>query len=210
MKILIAEDDAVSRKMLEGMLKEWGFSVRVACDGEEAWSLLQTTGNDLAILDWEMPGLDGTELCRRLRQRQPPTPMYLILLTGRDNKADVVAGLEAGANDYVTKPFDRAELRARVSVGRTVSELQATLASRVEELEATLARVKQIQGILRVCSYCRKIHVDGNCWQQMEEYLAKHSEMRFSHGICPSCWQEVIEPQLRAGSYGTPGNDAPS
>ena len=104
MKILIADDDLISRKMLAGVLTAWGHAVAVAADGLEAWRLLQEGGPELAILDWMMPGLDGAELCRRLRKMQTPTPVYIILLTSRNAKADIVTGLEAGANDYVVRP----------------------------------------------------------------------------------------------------------
>jgi CheY-like chemotaxis protein len=195
-KILIADDDLISRTMLEGILTDWGHEVAVVCDGAEAWRLLQESPPELAILDWIMPGLDGAEVCRRERQKQTATPVYLILLTARDAKADVVAGLQAGANDYVTKPFDPDELHARVQVGRMVTQLQASLAARVRELEGALALVKQLQGLLPICCYCKKVRDDGNYWRQVEEYLSAHSEVQFSHGICPDCWRKVVEPEL--------------
>jgi CheY-like chemotaxis protein len=196
-KILLADDDLISRRMLEGILAEWGHEVAAVGDGTEALRLLEESPPELAILDWMMPGLDGVEVCRRVRRRQTPTPVYLILLTSRNAKADVVAGLEAGANDYVTKPFDPDELRARVQVGRMVTELQASLAARVRELEGTLALVKQLQGLLPICSYCKKVRDDRNYWRQVEEYLSAHSAVRFSHGICPDCWRDVVAPQIR-------------
>ena len=114
MKILIADDEAASLKMLSGVLTDWGYQVITAADGTEAWRVLQENeAPKLAILDWTMPGLEGVEICQRLRQRYTPTPTYLILLTGRTAKEDLVAGLDAGANDFLTKPFDWNELRAR-------------------------------------------------------------------------------------------------
>ena len=113
MRILIAEDDPVSRRVLDLRLKAWGHEVVVTKDGDEAWAALQH--NDaprLAILDWMMPGADGVEVCRRLSQRQSTTPTYIILLTAKSSKEDVVIGLDAGANDYIIKPFDLQELRA--------------------------------------------------------------------------------------------------
>jgi sigma-B regulation protein RsbU (phosphoserine phosphatase) len=194
MKILIADDDLVPRCLLQAALAEWGFEVRAAGDGLEAWEALQ--GPDapkLAVLDWVMPGLDGIEVCRRLRERPTQEPVYVILLTSRDAKADIVAGLRSGANDYVTKPFDRDELLARVRVGQTVVELQHSLAGRVRELEEALNQVKQLRTLLPICSYCKKVRGDQNYWQQVEDYLLTHSEVRFSHGICPSC----LETQMR-------------
>ncbi len=128
MKVLIAEDDSISRRMLEAFLVKWGFEVVVATQGEEAWAILQ--GNDtprLAILDWMMPGKDGIELCRSVRQRKGRPYIYILLLTARGQKTDIVQGLEAGADDYVTKPFDPFELRARLRAGRRIVELQEQL-----------------------------------------------------------------------------------
>lgn len=197
MKILIAEDDAVSRRLLEATLEKFGHQVVVATDGAQAWQVLQNVDAPrLAILDWMMPEIDGVEICRRLREVPNVTPPYLILLTAKSNKEDVVTGLDAGANDYLTKPFDRAELRARVQVGAQVLELQEILAERVRELEDALSQVKQLQGLLPICSYCKKIRDEQNYWERVDSYLAKHSELLFSHGICPDCYRDVVQPQL--------------
>ncbi|MGI9069273.1 MAG: response regulator transcription factor [Pyrinomonadaceae bacterium] len=197
MKILIAEDDPVSRRVLEATLEKFGYEVVVAADGAEAWAVLQChNAPSLAILDWMMPELDGVEICRRLRGIPNATPPYLILLTAKFGKENVVAGLDAGANDYLTKPFDRAELRARVRVGAQVLELQTNLAARVSELEDALAQVKQLQGLLPICSYCKKIRDEQNFWQRIDSYITDHADVQFSHGICPDCYREVVEPQF--------------
>jgi CheY-like chemotaxis protein len=146
----------------------------------------------LAILDWGLPGMDGPEICQRIRETATSEPTYLMLLTGRNAKADLVKGLQAGANDYVTKPFDREELRARLQVGCQVVTLQQGLTARVRELEEALSQVKQLQGLLPICSYCKKIRDDRNYWQQVETYLLKHSQLRFSHGICPDCFDREM------------------
>ena len=200
MKILIADDDAISRLLLEDVVTDAGYEVTVACNGDEAWRALQASPPALAVLDWEMPGLNGPDICRLLRQRPSVTPVYVILLTSRAARADIVAGLTAGANDYVVKPFDPDELIARVQVGRIVTELQGSLASRIRELEAALNEVKQLRGLLPTCCYCKKIRDDQNFWRQVEEYLSLHSEVRFSHGVCPDCWRDKVEPEMkRAG-----------
>ena len=197
MKILIAEDDAVSRRVLEATLNKFGYEVIVAADGAEAWKLLQhEDAPRLAILDWMMPEIDGVEICRRLRSVPNPTPSYLILLTAKSSKEDIVTGLDAGANDYLTKPFDRAELRARVQVGAHVLELQSKLAERVRELEEAVVQVRQLQGLLPICSYCKKIRDEQNYWQRVDTYLSEHTDVMFSHGICPDCYRDVIQPQL--------------
>jgi DNA-binding response OmpR family regulator len=187
-KVLIAEDEIVSRRLLETALPRWGYDVVTATDGEEAWARLQEPdAPSIMVLDWLMPRLDGVEICRRIRAHPQLSSVYIILLTARTAIEDVVHGLEAGANDYITKPFDAAELRARMQVGVRVVNLQATLAERVREVEDALSRVKQLQGLLPICSYCKKIRDDQNYWHQVESYVGKHTDARFSHGICPEC-----------------------
>lgn len=205
MRVLIAEDDAISRRVLEVFLRRWGYEVEPAENGDAAWERLQREdAPSLAILDWMMPGMGGVEICRRVRELGRPT--YVILLTARTGSEDIVEGLEAGADDYVTKPFNREELRARVQGGRRIVELQRSLAERVKELEQALARVKQLQGLLPICSYCKKIRDDGNYWRQVEAYISEHSEAIFSHGICPECFDKFVKPELSKlnGSGGTP------
>jgi len=127
-KILIADDDVTSRLVLTGVLKKCGHEVVATVDGSEAWETMRRPDAPaLAILDWMMPGLAGVEVCRRVRSLQSDQPPYIIILTSRGEKADIVAGLEAGADDYLAKPFDPGELRARVDVGRRMIKLQARL-----------------------------------------------------------------------------------
>jgi sigma-B regulation protein RsbU (phosphoserine phosphatase) len=197
MKVLIAEDDLVSQRLLQATLSKWGYEVVVTGDGAAAWEALQSRDPPpLAILDWMMPALDGIQVCRKIRGVPTATPPYLMLLTAKGRRQDIIAGLQAGANDYVTKPFDREELRARVQVGVRMVELQQSLADRVKALEEALARVKQLQGLLPICSYCKKIRDDRNYWQQVESYISKHSEAQFSHSICPDCYDSLVKPEL--------------
>lgn len=188
MRILIAEDDAISRRLLQVALVKWGYEVVVTANGDEAWQALQAPDAPaLAILDWLMPGRDGVELCRQARATPQLKTLYLILLTSRGSKDDIVDGLEAGADDHVTKPFDHDELRARVQVGCRVVQLQQALAERVRELEAALSREQQLQGLLPICCYCKKIRDDRNYWHQVESYIVDHASVKFSHGVCPDC-----------------------
>jgi len=192
MKILIAEDDPVSRTFLEVTLVKWGYDVITTCNGNEAWEAYQESAPRIAILDWMMPGIDGAEVCRRVRAIDAKLPTYLILLTAKSEKPDIVEGLTSGADDYITKPFNRQELHARIQVGIRIAELQLSLGERVSELEAALAKVNQLQGLLPICSYCKKIRDDQNYWQQVDSFISKHSDVAFSHSVCPSCFDRLL------------------
>ena len=207
-RILGVDDDPVSRLLLEATLGSRGHAVTMAGDGTTAWDQIEALTRPaspselppplLAILDRFIPEPDGLELCRRIRRRLPDRMVYTILLTSCAGHEAVVAGLEAGAHDYIVKPFDPDELGARVQVGLRVLRLQQTLAERVRELEAAIVQVKQLHGLLPICSYCKSIRRDDNYWQQVEHYIAAHSDAQFSHGICPGCYEKNIEPQLAA------------
>jgi phosphoserine phosphatase RsbU/P len=210
MRILIAEDDDTSRLVLETTLRKWGYEVLPTADGEEAWRQLQ--GEDppqLAVLDWMMPNLDGVALCRRIRSVPDLSSTYIIMLTARDTADDMAEALNAGADDYVSKPPNRKELRARLEVGVRVVELRYALAQRVEELERALAREKRLEGLLPICSYCKKIRDDRNYWQQVERFIEEHSEAAFSHSICPDCYRDIVQPQLDALAESAPEPDGP-
>ena len=193
MRVLVADDDRMSARILARSLERWGLTVVVAHDGEEAWRIIQEDGElAMAILDWMMPGADGLELCRRIRQDERHRHMHVLLLTARDSRADVVAGLDAGADDYLIKPVDPEELRARVHVGIRVVTLQERLAERVAELQDALSNVKQLSGLLPICSYCKRIRSDENYWEKVESYISEHTDAKFSHGICPPCLEKVL------------------
>lgn len=194
MRVLIADDDPVIRRLLDATLGASGHEVVAVSDGTAAWEAL--TADDaplLAVLDWVMPGLQGIEVCRRVRDLARPIPPYLILLTAMDRTEDIVAGLQAGADDYIAKPFAPDELRARVQVGARVVALQQGLAARVKALEEALAQVNRLQGLLPICAWCKKVRNDQNYWQQVEIYVAERTDARFSHGICPECREKVRE-----------------
>lgn len=136
MKILIGDDSLTQRVMLEAIVRQWGFDTVLAEDGQQAWEILSGPGAPrLVLLDWEMPGLDGLEVCRRVRQSQDQDPPYILLLTARRETADIVTGLDAGANDYIAKPFENTELHARLRVGARMLDLQRELIDAREALE---------------------------------------------------------------------------
>ena len=197
MKILIAEDDQVCRCVLAATLNEWGHEVITAPDGLTAWKLLQDSDAPrLAILDWKMPGLDGIELCEKIRNVPPLQSIYLILLTAHGGTENVITGLKAGADDFMAKPFDREELLARLNVGERVLRLQSYLAERVKELEQAMTHVNTLKQLLPICGYCKKIRDNQDYWQEVETYIASNSDTKFSHGICPGCFEEVVKPEL--------------
>lgn len=204
MKILVAEDDAVTRKLLESTLGRLGLDVIAVADGDAAWTALETLkGKDapeLAVLDWMMPGLEGIQILRRLRTTPGFELLYVILLTSRTDKEDVAYGLAAGANDYIAKPFDPSELEARVRVGERMVKLQRSLAARVAELEVALAHVQRLQGLLPICSYCKKVRNETNYWEQVDSYLTSHSDVQLTHGICPTCMDTMMEKLDEAAS----------
>ena len=192
MRALIADDDRVATAILSSALRGWEIDAVVTHDGAAAWDVLTSDAPPpLAIVDWMMPGLDGLELCRKIRQNDAAAHTYVILLTSRDRLEDVVAGLDAGADDYLVKPFRSAELRARITAGVRVLSLQARLADQVAELQKALANVKQLSGLLPICSYCKRVRDDANYWQQVESYIGDRTNAEFSHAICPSCFEAV-------------------
>lgn len=197
--VLVADDEPVSRTVVGAMLRKAGYPVTFAPDGEQAWQQLDCDDPPaIALLDWEMPGLQGPEVVERIRARQQQTPTYVILLTSRDSSADIVRGLRAGADDYVTKPANEDELLARVSVGARVVQLQTALADRVRSLEEALANVKALQTLLPMCAYCKSIRNDQNYWEKVETYFTQHSNVSFTHSYCPSCYERFVKPELEA------------
>jgi DNA-binding response OmpR family regulator len=195
----------MSRRLLEMRLRKHGHELVLVENGSEAWEELERDAEiSIAILDWMMPEMTGPEVCRRVRRRGDVQPIYLILLTSRVGQEDLVTGLDAGADDYITKPFDFEELRARVRVGVRMVRLQQSLAARVSQLEEALANVRVLQGLLPICLYCKKIRDDQNYWQQVDKYIGDHSQARFSHGVCPDCYERVVKPEI--GQYLKNGN----
>lgn len=182
MKILTADDDTVSRKVLSAALRSFGHEVVETYDGLEAWKLYGQCQFRLIISDWMMPNMTGVELCHRVRSDPRTKYTYVILLTSLEGKEKYLEGMEAGADDFINKPFDRETLAARIRVAERILALQD--------------EVKQLEGLLPICAYCKKIKDDDNQWQHMETYISHRTEANFSHGICPECYQKHMVPQL--------------
>ena len=197
MKILIAEDNIASQLMLKTTFDDLGHDLVVTGDGRTACEImLKPDAPKLAILDWMMPGMDGVEICRKIREKKFSDPAYLIILTVRNKTEDIVKGLKAGANDYIVKPYNVEELQVRVGVGCRVVEMQTIMAGQIKELQSAMAQIKTLQGILPICAYCKKIRDNKEYWQQVESYITTHSEAQFSHAICPDCYKKHVQPGL--------------
>lgn len=197
MRVLVADDDDVVRLLVTTLLRGHGYRVENADNGKAAWEILRgETGPKIALVNWFMPDIDGIELCRAVRGLPDLAARHMILLTSKSSPENIVQGLRAGANDYVTKPFNKDELLARVEVGAKIMRLQAELKHRVDELQTALMNVKQLQGLLPICSYCKSVRNDSNYWQRVEDYLADNADVRCSHGVCPGCWDKVVKPEF--------------
>ncbi len=198
MRILIAEDDLTSRIVLMNILKKQGHDVVATVNGAEAWEAMQKPDAPrMVILDWMMPELSGLDVCRRARAVQTDQPPYLIMLTTKGDKADLIAGLDAGADDYLAKPFDAGELRARINVGVRMLEIQATVAAKVLALQAALADIRTLRGLIPICASCKKIRDDQGIWKQIEVYIHEHTEAEFSHGVCTECMKKLYPDLVR-------------
>jgi len=182
-KILAVEDDAVARAVLRQALRRLGHEAIEAADGESAWELLQNEPVRVVVSDWIMPRSDGLDLCRRIRARVGADYIYFILLTSRDASADnQTAAADAGVDDFLTKPLDLPELWTRLRVA--------------ERILRYTTQVRQLEEMLPICSYCKKIRDDKNYWQQIEGYISDRTGSDFSHSVCPDCYQRVVVPEI--------------
>jgi len=190
-RVLVVEDDLTSRSVLTAMLQKHGHEVVTACDGPEAWTILQRADAPrLVILDRLMPGMDGLEVCRKVRARHADRPPYVIMLTLLGDIERVVEGLDAGADDYVVKPFEPAELRARIEVGRRMLAMQDRLAAQNQELRDALSQIQKLRGFIPICMHCKKVRDDRDFWREVEDYVSVCTGVQFSHGLCPTCLEQ--------------------
>jgi phosphoserine phosphatase RsbU/P len=182
-KILAVEDDAVARAVLRKALRRLKHDVVEAKDGEEAWKMLEENPVRVVVSDWVMPHSDGLDLCRRVRARAGHDYIYFILLTARDASGDnQQAAADAGVDDFLTKPLVLAELWTRLRVA--------------ERILGYTTQVRQLEELLPICSYCKKIRDDQNYWQQMEGYINERTGSEFSHSVCPDCYTRVVMPEI--------------
>ena len=190
--ILLADDEEHSRRILCHYLTSWGYSVIEARDGLEAAAVLGSpAAPSLALVDWVMPGMDGIQLVQYIRQLPERPYTYVILLTAKSDKGEVAMGLEAGADDYVTKPCDLTELRARLKVGVRMVTMERALAQQVVTLRDTLEHVRQLKELIPICAWCKSVRDDEDYWHSIEEYLHAETGTDFTHGICPRCLETM-------------------
>ncbi len=182
MKILTADDDEGARTVLTRTLKAIGHEVVETKNGHEAWAQYRLNNFSLVISDWMMPGFDGIEFTKMVRAENRPKYTYIIMLTSLEGKGRYLEGMEAGADDFINKPFDKETLAARLRVAERILNLQA--------------EVKKLEGLLPICAYCKKIKDDKDAWQHIESYIARRTDANFSHGICPTCYDKHMVPQL--------------
>ena len=182
MKVLIAEDDEASRTILSAQLHKLGFGVVEAEDGARAWGAFERDFPSIIITDWIMPEVDGLELCRRIRALKRREYTYIIILTAIEKKGGYLEGMGSGADDFINKPADAAELTVRLGVAKRILALQI--------------QKQQLEELLPICPKCKRIHTAGDRWEPVESYIMERSEAQFSHGICPECYEKIIQPQL--------------
>ncbi|MBL8914024.1 MAG: response regulator [Archangium sp.] len=187
-RVLLAEDEPVTRRLLEAQMTRFGYEVLPVADGLKAWDVLQTPdAPSLVVLDWNMPGLDGPEICQKIRESTRSSYTYMLLVTARNAKSDVVQGLSAGADDFISKPVDPDELHARLKTGERIVRLEQTLASQVKELQVAAEHVRELQGMIPICMHCKRIRNQSQIWEKVETYIENRSGAKFSHALCSEC-----------------------
>ena len=179
MKIIVAEDDAMFARSLASALKEFKHTVTVCDNGEQAWETYQTDPVRLMISDWMMPKMDGLELCRKVRGERGPDYCYFILLTANTGRGEYAKAMDAGVDDFLDKPLDHQRLHLRLRVA--------------DRILTSTSRIRRLESLLPICSYCKRIREGDREWLQLEAYMSKHADAQFSHGICPECMRKVSE-----------------
>jgi DNA-binding response OmpR family regulator len=177
MKTLVAEDDGDTRELLTSLLTFAGHEVVQTSNGLDAWREFESGTYPLVVCDWLMPELNGLELCSRIRGAGHSHYTYIIMLTVLSGKAHFLQAMAAGADDFISKPFDPDEFQARLSVARRIVSLQSSL--------------KTLEGVLSTCMYCRKIRDENQVWVTIEQYISERTNAAFSHGVCPDCYSKA-------------------
>jgi CheY-like chemotaxis protein len=200
--VLVIDDIAKNLEVIGNILSLENYHISVAVDGQKAWNILQRISPDCILLDIMMPTVDGYTLCRRIKTLEDKKDIPIIFVTAKTSPEDLAKGFEVGGVDYITKPFSALELIARVRTHISLYRAKKHNDFLIEELRTALSQVKKLSGMLPICSSCKKIRDDEGYWNQVEAYIAAHSDVRFSHGICPTCLQKHY-PELAKRILGT-------
>jgi len=201
LRILAVDDDAATRATLTSVIQGAGWTPVVVEDPEEAFDIL--IGPDappIALIDWHMPKLSGLDLCRQVRRADPDARPYLIFVTANTASTDVVTGLDAGADGYMTKPISPIELQARVRAGLRMIAVQSELRLRLREAESIAAQAKPLREMMPICCYCHRVRHGNEKWSSLEEYLRLQVNVKFTHGFCPTCYTYHVKPDLEGHS----------
>ncbi|MBI5767948.1 MAG: response regulator [Verrucomicrobia bacterium] len=197
MKILAIEDQPVAAMQLLAVLRALGHDADHAVSGDDAWAKLLCGGHRVIVSDWRMPGVDGLGLCRLIRERGGDYIYYILISSNRVTRENRRLALAAGVDDFLAKPVDADELGMRLHVADRILGLSA--------------EVKRLTAFLPICGYCKKIRNDQKYWQEIETYFSQHQGTRFSHGVCPECYKDVLGPQLaKLGLDATPPPENPA
>ncbi len=189
--VLVVDDRQADRTLLTEILVREGYDVRPFEGGELALASVAAQPPQLILLDIQMPEMDGFEVFRRLKAREESRDIPIMFISAATEMENKLTGLRLGAVDFVTKPFQREELLARVRTHVELSQLRSQLAQQTADLRDALAKVKTLSGFIPICASCKKIRDDQGFWNQIERYISEHSDAQFSHGICPDCMQRL-------------------
>lgn len=189
--ILLVDDTPANLGMLFEYLEQAGYKVLVATSGKAAITSVKYRMPDIILLDVMMPDIDGFETCRQLKANPLAKNIPVIFMTALDGTTDEVKGFELGAVDYITKPIQMIRVLARIKTHLTLHRLQKDLEKKNAQLEEALAKIRALRGLLPICSNCKKIRDDKGYWHQVEVYVRDHSDVEFSHGICPDCMRAL-------------------
>ena len=186
MKILVVEDDKVSNMVLCTKLKKLGHDVLSSDNGRDGWYVYLRENPKIIITDWMMPVIDGLELCRMVRADRRLRYTYIIMVTALAGKDKFIEGMNAGADDFITKPVDQNTLKARLRVAERLVNLQS--------------EANELEGLLPICTYCKKIKDDNDSWRPVEQYVAQRTDTSFASEVCPDCGREVALPHSASGA----------
>ncbi|MFL3657310.1 MAG: PleD family two-component system response regulator [Opitutales bacterium] len=181
----IVEDDTTTRRLLENLTSLLGYQVESYDNGDDAWDAFAMKQPQVVISDWKMPGKDGLELCRRLRESKADTYTYFILVTAqRRSRSNMEQAIEAGVDDFLKKPIGSEEIWNRLRVAERILSFNR--------------QVKTLESLIPICTYCKKVRNDSDLWEQIEQYVNERTGADFTHSICPPCIDKHVRPQMEA------------